>query len=91
MYIVVSYDIHDDRRRYRVARQMEDFGKRVQYSVFDCHLDEKDLGTLKRVLARIIDHETDSVRFYRLCGRCAAGIEILGSGTVQSDDQLVVL
>ena len=38
MYVVVSYDITCDRRRSKVARTLEDHGKRVQYSVFDCIL-----------------------------------------------------
>jgi len=39
--IVVAYDIIDDKRRNRVAKTMEDYGTRVQYSVFECVLEEE--------------------------------------------------
>jgi len=40
---VVSYDIVDDKRRTKLAKKLCDFGKRVQYSVFECDLDEDSL------------------------------------------------
>ena len=43
MLIVVSYDVPDDRRRTRLAHILKDFGERVQYSVFECRLDERAL------------------------------------------------
>ena len=91
MFFVVTYDISDDGRRVRVARCMEDFGRRVQWSVFDCLLDEPDLARLKHRLALIIDQEKDSVRLYRLCGRCRQAIEVMGAGSVRQDQSLVVL
>ena len=89
--MVVSYDITDDRRRSRVARVLEDHGTRVQYSVFDCLLNEKALLALKGALDRLIDHETDSVRFYRLCASCRGGIELLGRGTVLTGEDIIIL
>ena len=91
MFIVVTYDISDDQRRSRVARCMEDFGRRVQWSVFDCQLDERALGELKRRLAMLIDQELDSVRFYRLCRACREGAEVLGAGTVRENPDVVVI
>jgi len=44
MLIVVSYDIPDDRRRLQLSKALKDFGKRVQWSVFECHLDDRQLG-----------------------------------------------
>jgi CRISPR-associated protein Cas2 len=41
MLILVSYDVPDDRRRTRLAHALKDFGERVQYSVFECRLDER--------------------------------------------------
>ena len=40
MYLV-SYDITPNRLRNKVAKTLEGFGKRVQYSVFECDLTEK--------------------------------------------------
>ena len=38
---VVSYDISSDRLRNKVARTLEGYGTRIQYSVFECKLSEK--------------------------------------------------
>lgn len=90
MYIVVSYDIANDRRRRKIAKTLEDFGVRVQYSVFDCVLNEQELLTLQTKLQELIDYEEDSVRFYRLCKRCVESIEILGYGTVQQERLITI-
>ena len=42
MFYVVAYDIRDDRRRTRVAKILEDFGDRAQYSVFEMELDRPE-------------------------------------------------
>ena len=39
MFYLVTYDITDDQRRTKVAKILEDFGDRVQYSVFEMILD----------------------------------------------------
>jgi CRISPR-associated protein Cas2 len=91
LYLVVSYDITEDRRRNRVAKLMENYGKRVQYSVFECLLQEYSLLQLQEQLQAILDFETDSVRFYRLCVRCRNAIEILGRGTTQHEEPFVIL
>lgn len=44
---VIAYDIADDRRLARVASEMENFGRRVQYSVFECHLSEAQIRDLE--------------------------------------------
>ena len=38
MFYVISYDIPDDRRRGQLAKVLKGFGTRVQYSVFEAHL-----------------------------------------------------
>lgn len=91
MFYVVSYDVADDRRRSRVAKTMEDFGRRVQFSVFDCSLGDEALMKLRKRLQGLIDQETDSVRIYGLCQRCRSTIEVLGRGTVREDEDVVVL
>ena len=52
MFYLVAYDIPDDPRRNRLARVLKDFGARVQYSVFECLLDEQ---LLERMVTRIRD------------------------------------
>lgn len=66
VFWVVCYDIANDRRRYRVMKTLEGFGRRVQESVFECELNETRLARLEERLQRLINDEEDSVRFYPL-------------------------
>ena len=91
MFVVVSYDIADDRRRIRMAKVLKAFGDRVQRSVFECNLDESELQKLLRRLKPLISEHEDSVRIYRLCAGCKSHVQIIGSGTVSEDPDLVVV
>lgn len=79
MFVVVSYDIPDDRRRLKIAQTLLDYGgERVQYSVFEMHITARHFERLRRELDAIIDPGEDSVRFYRLCGACQGTVLYLG-------------
>lgn len=66
MFIVVSYDIPDDKRRTKVMKTMKDFGQHVQYSVFECEIKHKDYGRLRQQLKKLINPRLDNIRFYVL-------------------------
>lgn len=63
---IVSYDISDPKRLRRVAKTLESYGTRLQYSVFECPLDGLRLEKLKGDLWGIIHHETDQILFVSL-------------------------
>jgi len=91
LFVVVTYDIQDDRRRARVAKQMENYGTRVQFSVFDCLLDERRLLEMRLALSGLIDPTADSVRLYRLCARCRGQLDVLGAGRIVEDRRVIIL
>lgn len=64
MFIVVCYDITDNGRRAVVASEIENFGARVQRSVFECHLSEGDFTELRMRLMLHIAAGKDSIRYY---------------------------
>ena len=66
MFIVISYDIPDDKRRTKVMKTLKDFGQHVQYSVFECELKREDYQRLRQKLEALIDKEADNLRFYVL-------------------------
>ena len=70
MLTIIAYDVTDDRRRERVSTLLEDYGQRVNYSVFECELEGKEFAQLQAQLARLIDAREDRVVFYRLCASC---------------------
>lgn len=78
MFFIVSYDIQDDRRRTKVMKTLKNYGQWVQYSVFECDLDEADYLKLRARLSKFISDEEDSVRFYFLCEKDVRRIERLG-------------
>lgn len=82
-FYVISYDVVDDKRRYRVSKILENKGTRVQKSVFECYLTSKELIKITKDLMKKINPKTDSVRIYFLCKKCKAAIDVLGNGVVQ--------
>lgn len=78
MFLVVSYDITDDRRRNRIHRALKGFGEGVQYSVFECIMGESEVTRMKTIVERLVKKGRDHVRYYRLCENCVSRIETLG-------------
>ena len=74
MFYVISYDIPSDHRRNQLAKVLKGFGSRVQYSVFEAHLNKRQFEELKRAVAGLIDPAEDSVRYYPLCKTCAGRV-----------------
>lgn len=91
MLVLVAYDVADAKVRARVARTLEGFGTRVQYSVFECRLSEGQLADLLDRLgvaheqAEAAEDPAFSVRCYRICRRCEPRVTILGQGTLTQD------
>ena len=79
MLHLVAYDIREAKRLRRVAQTCEDFGLRVEYSVFECDLDETRFARFWEKLLKIIDQDEDSLIAYRICGACVSKIKSCGS------------
>lgn len=82
MFIVVSYDIVDDRRRTKVFKTLEGFGAHVQYSVFECDLRPEDFERLQKRLKRLIKPKEDQIRYYPLCKSCVERALVDGVGSI---------
>ena len=96
MNVLVTYDVSttsaEGRRRLRrVAQACKDFGQRVQFSVFECVVGEKELFLLRHRLLEEIDREEDSLRIYRLAANLVEGVECYGQQrTIDFEGPLVV-
>ena len=71
MMVLITYDVNTQtregqRRLRQIAKKCEDFGQRVQYSVFECLVDPAQWVRLRHGLIEIMDQEKDSLRFYFL-------------------------
>lgn len=85
MLMVVAYDITDGRRLRQVAKHCEDYGIRVQYSVFECRLEAGYFEEFWSGLMDLIDLEKDRLVAYRICVKCAS--EIRSAGTMQNTEE----
>lgn len=84
-FTLVVYDVRDDRRRARLARVLVSYGERVQYSVFECHLTERQLAACVKSVSREIDPAEDSVRLYRIPSGALERTILLGGGGLTGD------
>lgn len=66
MLTLIGYDIASHKRLAKVAKTCEDFGLRVQYSFFECHLDDDSFETLWLRLLDLIDEDEDRIVAYRI-------------------------
>ncbi|MGZ5028158.1 MAG: CRISPR-associated endonuclease Cas2 [Methylobacter sp.] len=82
---LVTYDIGDDDCRQKVHDILKDHGKRVQYSVFECHLSDSRLHALRARLLEQID-SGDSLRWYPLCSWCGDAVFYQGLGLPPEDE-----
>lgn len=95
--ILVSYDVNTEdkageRRLRRVAKVCKDYGQRVQYSVFECSVNEMGLERLRSKLTKIIKPEDDSLRIYHLRGLRDDYIEAYGRDRyVDFQDEVLVV
>jgi CRISPR-associated protein Cas2 len=87
MLTLVAYDICDHRRLARVARVCEDYGVRVQYSVFECRLDEEEFTEFWLKLLEEIEEKEDRLVAYKIDARCAK--ETLTAGTMVCSEKVV--
>lgn len=96
MLMLVTYDVNTSspagqKRLRKVAKLCERYGLRVQNSVFELLVDPAQLATLKSELAATIDHDHDSVRFYRLGNSYQTRIDTMGrTGLVQTGEPILL-
>jgi CRISPR-associated protein Cas2 len=81
MYFI-SYDIANPKRLIKVAKKLENFGIRIQYSFFECEMEKNQLELLKQSLLEIIDIKHDSLRIYPLCENCLKTVSTVGEGEI---------
>jgi CRISPR-associated protein Cas2 len=78
MFVLVVYDIAEPKRIQRIAKIMEDYGDRVQYSVFEMEVDQATFGQMRRRTEKVLEEEEDGVKYFFLCERCAGCVDVVG-------------
>jgi CRISPR-associated protein Cas2 len=78
MLRVVAYDICDSRRLRLVAKVCEDYGVRVEKSVFECNLSDALFSIFWEEILGIVDKNEDSLIVYPICNSCVSNILCIG-------------
>jgi CRISPR-associated protein Cas2 len=84
MFVLVSYDVNTQdaagRKRLRnIAKVCQNWGQRVQFSVFECIVDPAQWANVRAKLIGIMDQEKDSLRFYFLGSNWKHRVEHVGA------------
>lgn len=84
MLVLITYDVNTEtkagkKRLRKVSKQCQNYGQRVQNSVFECLIDSAQLKLLKHALEVLIDPEVDSLRFYYLGKNWHNRVEHIGA------------
>lgn len=84
MMVLITYDVNTEtnagkKRLHKVAKQCENYGQRVQHSVFECVMDAAKFREVQHALEGIINKEKDSLRFYNLGNNYHNKVEHIGA------------
>lgn len=84
MMVLITYDVNTETkagqsRLRRVSKKCQDYGQRVQNSVFECLINPAQLKELQHALNKIIDPEVDSLRYYYLGNHWKSRVEHIGA------------
>ena len=95
MLVLISYDVSIEdkgaKRLRRVAKACQNYGQRVQYSVFECVVDPAQWTVLRQRLIDEINPEIDSLRFYFLGSNWKRRVEHVGAKkSIDFDEPLIL-
>lgn len=96
MLVLITYDVSTKEasgrgRLHKVAKECENYGQRVQNSVFECLLDASQTLILKDKLLALIDEKQDSLRFYYLGNKYQTKIEHFGIKNTYEPEGILII
>ena len=96
MLVLITYDVNTEtasgkKRLRKVAKECQNYGQRVQNSVFECIMDNAKTKVVKAKLLEIIDMDKDSLRFYQLGNAYKNKVEHYGTKTsIDLEETLII-
>ena len=96
MMVLVTYDVstadNNGRTRLRkVAKECQDYGQRVQNSVFEINVDYGTFLKVKDKLLNLIDKNADSIRFYYLGKNWQHRVEHYGAKETYNPEGVIII
>ena len=86
-YILMIYDVVDNKKRTKLAKLMKSYGFRVQKSAFEAKISNKKYKKLMAEIQPFISQE-DSIRIYKIRGEGA--VTIYGISEDFDDDFIII-
>lgn len=96
MLLLITYDVNTSdaqgkRRLRKVAKECQNYGQRVQNSVFECSVDAVQYRMIRHKLMLLIDEKKDSLRFYNLGNNYHNKVEHIGAKPTYEADGLLII
>jgi CRISPR-associated protein Cas2 len=92
MFIVVAYDISNDKMRTKLHKTLRRFGESVQFSFFECILTHEMFEQMCSEVAAVLEHqELSRVRYYEICEACRRRTITLGQAFTTTLKRLYVV
>ena len=90
-FLVVVYDISNDRRRTRLHKLLKNYGSPAQYSVFECLLTRQEITQMKQEVKKLLRPKIDHLRYYFLCKTCQGKTDIIGRVDMVKQQEVIVV
>ena len=96
MFVVIAYDVNTESeggktRLRKVSKACQNYGQRVQNSLFECSIEYGTYLLLKKTLDKIIDKEKDSLRYYNLGNNWENKVEHVGAKPGYNPEGVIIL
>ena len=91
MLVIVVYDIPDNKRRKKLSDFLEGYGRRVQYSVFECFISLDEMRSLYEKTKKKVKPQEDNVRFYWISAEAVSRSLTIGSELPQEPPNYYVV
>ena len=91
MLVLVVYDIPNDKRRTKLSKFLEGYGRRVQFSVFECFLNLDEMRQLHEKVKKLVKPAEDNVRFYWISQEAVSRVLTIGGESPQPPPKYYVI
>lgn len=91
MNYLICYDICEPKRLQRIAKTLEKYGIRVQYSFFEVDISEEMLNEIVKALSAIAFLKEDKIYVYPICDECRKKVIIDGTGAFLPLQSYIIL
>ena len=89
LFVLIIYDIIDNKRRTKFAKEMNGYGFRVQKSAFEALIEDSLFAKLLKEIPSLIDDQVDSIRVYRMTGY--GEVDLFGvNQKIEAEDVMIV-